>query len=113
MAIRYDELNPYTTPDPIMPLLPPNTEKKWIEEYHCKCEGKRKQLNFLVEQENTHQIDLANNALFGPNLTILLPEYDPTKPFPIVLPKYDPTILMCPGPTSSPTPFWSHLLTYT
>eukprot|EP00957_Ditylum_brightwellii_P033394 2530416-Ditylum_brightwellii.AAC.1 len=73
MAIRYDELDPYTTPNPIMPPPPPNNEKKWIEEYHCKCEEERKQMIFLVEQENTRQIDLANNALFGPNLPILLP----------------------------------------
>ena len=55
-------------------------------------------MNFLVEQENTRQIDLANNALFGPNLPILLPEYNPTKPFPIVLHEYDPTILTQIGP---------------
>eukprot|EP00957_Ditylum_brightwellii_P023765 1793529-Ditylum_brightwellii.AAC.1 len=86
MAIRYDELDPHTTPDQIMPPPPPNTEKKLIEEYHGKCEEERKKMNFLVEQENTCGIDLANNAPFGPNLPILLLEYDPTKPFLIVLP---------------------------
>eukprot|EP00957_Ditylum_brightwellii_P040355 3053584-Ditylum_brightwellii.AAC.1 len=62
MAIRYDELDPYTTPDPIMPPPPPDTEKKWIEEYHRKCEEERKRMHFLVEQENMRRIHLANNA---------------------------------------------------
>eukprot|EP00957_Ditylum_brightwellii_P176696 13457824-Ditylum_brightwellii.AAC.1 len=76
-----------------MPSPPPDTGNKIIQAYHYDKAEDKKRMNLLIGEENTYQLHLAYNAPLGPNLPLLLPKYDPSKPFPIVLPEYNPSML--------------------
>eukprot|EP00957_Ditylum_brightwellii_P122165 9316222-Ditylum_brightwellii.AAC.1 len=93
LAIWCGKMDHFTTPDPPMLPPPPGTDIKWIQTYHHDKAEDKKRMHLLIEYKNICQLHLAYNTPLVPNLPLLLPKYDPTKPFPSVLPKYDPSMM--------------------
>eukprot|EP00957_Ditylum_brightwellii_P018074 1362024-Ditylum_brightwellii.AAC.1 len=91
-------MDPYVSPDPVMPPPPHNRDKKWIESYTHDSNQDQMQLNLLFEEEKNHQMQQSSNVAVSSTPPLLLPSYNATKPFPVVLPDFDPSLLTPIGP---------------